>query len=83
MTNYYKARYYTFSHIVIGFTAVWYPIVGILALVYQLGQLIFNVRVFPVEWKIEEGNSIQHTAKKILEIGAGFIFGYLMKKIAL
>jgi hypothetical protein len=64
-----------------GFLAVWFPIVGILALTYQLGQLAFNVRVFPVEGKVLEGNSVKHTALKIAEIGLGYGLGLVIKAI--
>lgn len=79
MVSYYKPWYYTVSHILIGFSTVWYPIIGILALIYQLGQLFFNVRVFPIEWKISEGNSIEHTFKKLFEILLGFVIGLIVK----
>lgn len=79
MTSYYKPLHYTLSHIAIGFVAVWYPVVGILAIIYQLGQLLFNVRVFPVEGVIKQGNSVHHTIKKLSEIGMGYAIGYLVK----
>ncbi len=79
MTSYYKPWYYTLSHILIGFFGASYPVILILALVYQLGQLIFDVRIFPVERKIEKGNSIEHTAIKLSEMGFGYIIGYILK----
>ena len=79
MIRYYKPWYYTLSHILFGFAAVWYPIIGILVLVYQLGQLVFNIRVFPIEGKILQGNSIDHTTKKLSEVGFGYLIGYLVK----
>jgi hypothetical protein len=82
MVTYYKPWYYTASHYSIGFLAVWFPIVGILALVYQLGQLIFDVRVFPVEGKILSGNSFHHTTVKLSEIAIGYLAGTGVKCIA-
>ena len=82
MVNYYKPWYYTTSHVIIGFVAVWYPLIGILALIYQFGQLLFNVRIFPVEGKILQGNSVEHTLKKLAEIGLGYSIGYFMKNKA-
>jgi len=79
MTGYYKPWYYTLSHAIIGFMAVWYPLIGILGLTYQLGQLFFNVRVFPVERIIKHGNSVSHTLTKLSEIGLGYFIGYLIK----
>lgn len=80
MTIYYKPWYYIVSHIVIGFIGAWYHIIIILAVTYQLGQLIFNVRVFPLEGKILEGNSIYHTTKKLIEISIGYVIGNILKK---
>lgn len=79
MVHFYKPWYYTASHVLFGFTAVWYPIVGIFVLLYQVGQYLFNVRVFPIEGRILEGNSIQHTFKKLVEILLGYAIGYLVK----
>lgn len=39
-----------------------------------------NVRFFPIELKIKKGNSFDHTAVKLLEIGAGYLLGILIKK---
>jgi len=41
-------------------------------LIYQFGQLFFNVRYFFNMNKLIKGNSIKHTLNKLLD----FIFGY-------
>ena len=82
MVYFYKPWYYTASHVLSGFVAAWYPIVGVLAVLYQLIQLVFNVRFFAVEGKILHGNSIQHTFKKLVEIAVGYSIGYIMKNMA-
>lgn len=79
MIGYYKPWYYGLSHVIIGGIAVWYPIIGILALTYQLGQLFFNVRVFPIERIIKHGNSVEHTLIKIAEMSLGYFIGYMIK----
>lgn len=79
MTSYYKPWYYTASHMIFGLVAVWYPIIGILVIIYQFGQLFFNIRTFPIEGVIKEGNSIEHTLKKLSEFGFGYIIGMLIK----
>lgn len=79
MTIYERPPYYALSHLLFGFLAVWYPLVGFLALMYQLGQFIYNVRVFPVEGKILPGNSLQHTAVKLGEMGVGYVIGLFVK----
>ena len=42
-----------------------------LFLLYQFGQLAINKRIFFLEGKIEEGNDIVHTLKKIGEFMIG------------
>lgn len=81
MTSYYKPWYYTVSHVGIGILASRIPIVGILAIIYQVGQLAFNIRVFPVEGTIKPGNSVKHTVKKLAEIGIGYAIGTIAKKL--
>ena len=56
------------------------PPFGVAALTYQVGQYAFNVRVFPVEGTIRPGNTFQHTAKKIAEMGIGYSIGLLVKE---
>jgi hypothetical protein len=79
MTIYERPPYYALSHLLFGFLAVWYPLIGFLALMYQLGQFIYNVRVFPVEGKILQGNSLHHTAVKIGEMAIGYVIGLVLK----
>ncbi len=83
MTLYFKPWYYTFSHILTGFVAVWFPIIGLFAVIYQLQQYVLNIRVFIVEREILEGNSLQHTFLKLSEMAIGYIIGYLMRNNAL
>jgi hypothetical protein len=76
---YERPYYYAVSHLLIGFFAAWFPIVGVIGVVYQLGQLLFNVRCFPVELRCEEGNNIYHTGMKVFEMGIGYIVGRFFK----
>ena len=66
-------------HLALGFLAAWFPTIGVLALIYQVGQLLFGVRIFPLEGKIKSGNSVAHTAMKIGEIGIGYLVGKLIR----
>jgi hypothetical protein len=75
MNIWHKPLIYTFSHIFFGFASYSSRTVLMLVLLYQLGQLFFNVRVFPLAMKIEKGNSLEHTAIKLLEIGLGYLLG--------
>jgi len=63
-----------------GFSAVWFPTIGILALLWQLGQYTTKVRIFTLEMKVEKGNSAEHTLIKLGEIIAGFVIGYCVKQ---
>lgn len=82
MVQFYKPWYYTFSHGLTGFIAVWYPSIGLLAIFYQLTQLFLNIRFFIVEGRILNGNSVEHTFKKLVEIGIGYCVGYITKNMA-
>lgn len=75
-----RPGYYALIHILFGFIAAWFPLFGIAALAYQVGQYAFNVRVFPVEGTIRPGNTFQHTAKKIAEMGIGYSIGLLINE---
>lgn len=79
MKLYQKPFHYTLSHLIIGFISAWIPIIGLLALLYQIGQLVFDVRVFPLEWKIQHGNSIEYTMLKISEMAIGYSIGLIAR----
>ena len=73
---YERPYYYAISHIVIGLIAAWYPIIGVLAILYQAIQYVLNVRFFPITMTIKKGNNIVHTGLKLVEIGIGYGIGY-------
>jgi hypothetical protein len=77
---YERPPYYALAHIFFGFLAVWYPWVGILAVAYQILQLVCNVRIFMVECSILPNNSWEHTAVKLAEIGLGYVIGLVVSK---
>ena len=66
---------YAVTHILIGFFGAWYPIILLLALVYQLFQYFFNIRFFLFEFAVKSGNSIKHTSLKIVEMFIGYFIG--------
>jgi len=80
MLFYERAPYYMFIHFLFGFIAVWVPSIGVLAVLYQILQFIFNVRTFPLELTIKPGNNITHTGLKLVEMGIGYSVGLLVKK---
>lgn len=83
MLFYERAPYYMFIHFFLGFIAVWVPSIGVLAVLYQILQFIFNVRTFPLELTIKSGNNITHTGLKLIEMGLGYSVALLVKKYIL
>jgi hypothetical protein len=80
MVQFERPPIYALSHIAFGILGAFQPIVLALVLAYQLGQYSWNVRVFPLEGRIEKGNTWQHTSVKLYEVLLGFVAGLLLKK---
>jgi hypothetical protein len=70
---YQKPIIYTLSHVIIGFVGYFYFELLILFLIYQFSQLIINKRFFLFEFKLKEGNSLEHTLYKLRETLVGFV----------
>jgi len=81
MLLYKRAPYYIIIHLFFGFIAAWIPLIGILALTYQITQYALDIRVFPIEFLVKPGNSLEHTSLKILEMAIGYISGLLVKRL--
>lgn len=78
MNAYDKPLIYTLSHVLLGAAAVYYRPLLWLFLIYQVAQLILNVRVFGFHGEIRAGNNPVHTARKIAEFGLGYAAAYLI-----
>lgn len=78
---YRKPLYYGLIHIISGFLAFHYAWFGVVFLIYQLSQLILNKRFFIFQLRIENGNSIGHTAFKLGEFLLGIFIAYIIHKI--
>lgn len=76
-----KPMIYTLSHVLLGFIAVWYPLLGLLFIAYQLLQYLLNIRFFLFSMEIKHGNSAYHTMKKLGEIAIGTVIGLLVKNL--
>jgi len=72
-----KPLVYTISHYIIGFISVWFPILGIIMIIYQITQFIFNKRFFILKMEFKKGNSLQHTLLKLFEFSIGYGIGFL------
>lgn len=64
---------YIITHILLGSIAYFYPLLWIGILSYQLLQLYLNVRFFPLQRKILQGNSLLYTIYKIFQYVLGFL----------
>ena len=53
MLLYKRAPYYVLIHLFFGFIAAWIPLIGILALTYQVTQYALDIRVFPIEFLVK------------------------------
>jgi hypothetical protein len=72
---------YLVSHVILGFIGYFYPRVLYATLGYQFVQYILDIRFFLFEGVIKSGNSIEHTAIKLGEVGAGYIIALLYDHI--
>lgn len=81
MELYDRQPIYAVTHYLTGFLAFYYPIIGILALLYQFGQYAFNVRFFLFELKFKKGNSLAHTGLKLLEMLIGYILAIIFNTL--
>ena len=62
---------YSIAHFVFGVMNNFKPWIGPLFLLYQFGQLAFNVRFFIHDMSLRRGNNIIHTLRKISEFAIG------------
>jgi len=74
---FYRHPIYRITHIIFGFLGYFYPKVLYGTIGYQLLQYILNIRIFAFEMSIKSGNSIEHTAIKLIEVGIGYLLAKL------
>jgi hypothetical protein len=72
---------YLVSHVILGFIGYFYPLVLYATLGYQFVQYILDIRFFLFESAIKSGNSIEHTAIKLGEVGVGYVIALLYDHI--
>jgi hypothetical protein len=70
---------YLVTHVILGVIGYFYPKVLYLTIGYQFAQYFLNIRFFLFEGAIKSGNSLQHTAIKLIEVGVGYILAMLYK----
>jgi hypothetical protein len=67
-----KPPIYTLIHVVTGVVGYFFPWVLVASVLYHFLQYALDVRFFALEGTYEEGNSLEHTAVKLAEIGVGY-----------
>ncbi|NDB86580.1 MAG: hypothetical protein EB127_28375 [Alphaproteobacteria bacterium] len=70
---------YLVTHLILGFLGYFYPEVLYATIGYQLSQYALGIRFFLFEGVVKSGNSIEHTAIKLGEVGAGYVIAMLCK----
>jgi hypothetical protein len=76
---YEKPSIYLIIHVALGVVSGFYTPLLWAFLAYQIFQLTINKRFFIFEWRIKNGNSIEHTVVKLLEFFGGFLIGKFMQ----
>lgn len=76
---YERPSIYLITHVCLGVVSFFYTPLLWAFLVYQIFQLAINKRFFIFEWRIKNGNSIEHTVVKLLEFFLGFLIGKFMQ----
>jgi hypothetical protein len=78
MKIWYKDPIYVILHVLSGALAYFYPILLVPIVGYHALQYVMGVRFFGFQGEIRPGNSLEHTAVKLLEVGAGYLTAYLV-----
>lgn len=68
-----KPPIYTLIHVLTGVVGYFFPIVLVLSVVYHFLQYFLDVRFFVFSGTYEDGNSLEHTVVKLLEMGCGYL----------
>jgi hypothetical protein len=64
---------YTLIHVLTGIIGYFYPILLVLSVAYHFLQYVLGVRFFVFSGTYEDGNSLEHTSVKLLEIACGYL----------
>ena len=82
MTVWYKPPIYIIIHILSGFLGYFYPMILVLSIAYHLLQYALDIRLFTFELTYREGNSIEHTSVKLLEVLSGFLIASVLVRVS-
>ena len=64
---------YTLIHGLTGIVGYFYPILLVLSVAYHFLQYVLDVRFFVFSGTYEDGNSLEHTGVKLLEMACGYL----------
>jgi hypothetical protein len=78
---FHRSPIYFVTHIILGFLGYFYPTILYATIGYQFAQYACNTRFFLFEMKFKSGNSLEHTALKLAEIGIGYVLAMLYKAL--
>jgi hypothetical protein len=79
---YHRPPVYFMAHVILGFFGYFYPQILYATLGYQFLQYATNTRFFLFEMKFRSGNSLEHTATKLAEVGLGYILAMLYRALS-
>ena len=74
---------YLITHLILGFVGYFYPMVLYATVGYQVLQYGMDVRFFLFESAIKTGNTLEHTAMKLGEVGVGYVLAMLCKALGI
>lgn len=72
---------YLITHLILGFIGYFYPEVLYATIGYQFLQYALDIRFFLFEGVIKSGNTLNHTAVKLGEVGIGYILAIVYKNV--
>jgi hypothetical protein len=74
---------YLITHLILGFVGYFYPMVLYGTIGYQVLQYGMDARFFLFEGAIKSGNTLEHTAMKLGEVGVGYVLAMLCKALGI
>jgi len=73
MRIWHKDPLYVLIHVLSGIVCYFLPAIIPVVVGYHVLQYLLDIRFFGLEGKIRRGNSLEHTAVKLLEVLAGYL----------
>jgi hypothetical protein len=74
---------YFITHLILGFIGYFYPEVLYATIGYQFLQYALDIRFFLFEGVIKSGNTLNHTAVKLGEVGVGWLLAMLYRALSI